>query len=281
MADGGDKLLLQPFHGVALGQVAQKAGHHAPFRYVEGRQLQLERERAAALVPRLPLGGAAHGVLLGARQEVGGVILRPAGHQVAHVQADHLAGLVAEHALRRGIHQPDDARRFIHQQHSFEHLLDHGAGALLARFERLLLGQAHGHVADKARKDGGAAGFDADNRDLDWNRRTVGHQGRQLQPFAENPRLPGEDVAREAGFVLRSQCLRHNQVREPLADRLLARPAEHALRRRVELLDVTRRVDGQNRVEGRIEDGAQPRSLSDEAGLRANARDHLAKLRAD
>ena len=197
------------------------------------------------------------------------------------MQADHLAGLVAEHALRRGIHQPDDARRFIHQQHSFEHLLDHGAGALLARFERLLLGQAHGHVADKARKDGGAAGFDADNRDLDWNRRTVGHQGRQLQPFAENPRLPGEDVAREAGFVLRSQCLRHNQVREPLADRLLARPAEHALRRRVELLDVTRRVDGQNRVEGRIEDGAQPRSLSDEAGLRANARDHLAKLRAD
>ena len=31
----------------------------------------------------------------------------------------------------------------------------------------------------------------------------------------------------------------------------------------------------------RAEDGAQPRSLSDEAGLRANARDHLAKLRAD
>src|SRR5690606_17243530 len=164
------------------------------------------------------------------------------------VEAEHLDDLrphVAEAAAARFGLPRDDAGG-----------LDEPAEPLLAEPKRLLRALALGDVADERAEVQPLAYLDGADRDLDLELVAVAAQRVELGAAVQQRRLARFDEAAESGAVRVAVAFGHDEVGDLTAERLLARPAEHLLGGRVPVDDAAALVDGDDGVEGGVDDQA-------------------------
>ncbi len=107
--------------------------------------------------------------------------------------------------------------------------------------------------------------------------------GAQYEAAAQHHLLPGLKVAGQPTVVLLAQVRRNDQLGGGLPERLGARVAKGALGGRVELANMTARIDGDDAIRRRIQNGPHARLTGSQGAfgglaLRIRQSEPLAKL---
>ena len=131
------------------------------------------------------------------------------------------------------------------------------------RFHALALGD----VAHHRRKQAAFRQQHLGDGDFDWDVAAVGAQGLHLDQPVEDAGLAGLQITLHAGGVRAAIDRRDDQFGQRLADGGLSGMAEDARGGLVELDDPALDVDGDDGVEGGVEDGAHPRLAGAQVGL--------------
>ena len=169
-------------------------------------------------------------------------------------------GLVFALLLEQAGPAHDDRQRVVELVGDAGEQAPHG-GELLALAQGLALALdlplgvvALGDVGDRRGVEDRAAGRGAPQHHLHRELAAVGAQRMHRQPLAEHPALAAVLQAPHAGVVRGAKALRDHHLADRPAEHLGAAPAEHRLRRRIELDDVAGGVGRDQRGEGVIED---------------------------
>src|SRR5215207_2664485 len=146
---GAVSLLCLPEHRVlplALGDVAHYGAHHLFAAVGDPDGSDLDVHEGSVLAPVAPLADDV--ALLGEdAPDVGVYALPVVRDEIVDLHPEELVGGVAEQPLERGVTVQDPRRHGVEQEDSLGGLLDHGAVALLALLERLLVPLAARDVA--------------------------------------------------------------------------------------------------------------------------------------
>jgi hypothetical protein len=113
-------------------------------------------------------------------------------------------------------------------------------------------------VADEGAEAQCVAGRDRPHRELDRKFGAQAVRRRQLNRPVQDVRLPRGKVARHALLVQLAITERHDELRQQLSARLVARPAESPLGLRVPLVDAARSIDDDHRLGRRGDRRGEP-----------------------
>jgi hypothetical protein len=132
---------------------------------------------------------------------------------------------------------------------------------LVSELDQIALGGVtFGNVANEAREQALLAECHLADRELDREHRAVLLRRRDLAADADDPLLPGPQIARDVAVMLRMEGRRHQAV-DVAADDLRRLIAEHPLGARIEGADQAGSIDRHQAVWRGLEDRAQHRGL--------------------
>ena len=268
---GQRRLLAQPrLQGDAAGQVVQDARELplAGDRDLAHRQVQ--RERRPVLAPSLHLTpdtddlGPSSGQV---SRQVGVVLLAIRGrHQHVDVVAEDLVRGIAEEAFGRRV-EGLDASMGVDDQDGVDGRIDDRPPTRFAGAELALEPCPARQVVQHARELALAADVHLANRQVDGEERAIAAAAGHLATDANDLGVAGVEVALEIAIVLFVMWRGHQQA-DIAAHDLGLRVAEQLFGTAVERLDAAARVDHDDAVGGRVQDGVEPLGAGTGGGRR-------------
>ena len=249
---------------LASGDVADDAGEASSSVPADLAQRELQREGRPVAAQPLDLATHADHPRLARAQVAGevGIVVLPVrrGHEHRDIATDQIGRRIAEQPLDGRIGDFHDAS-FVDGDDPVDGRIQDRLDARLALPKCLLRLLPLADVADETREETSPASAHFAERQLDREGRSVPPQRLQLAAHANDLGLARAQVVGKILVMPLAMGLRH-QHGHVAAEQLGGRIGEQALDRRVDALDDALLVDGDDRIDGGLENGLDVSSFA-------------------